>query len=309
MRLHKREPYILTAFPRTIMGVALPLAMGIGVIRPTIVAAQTPLAAGGDSAQRASRKLFTKRDIWVSGAFVLTTVAMFPLDKHFAQVLQEPSPRANHFLKNASTGFQDIASPGAYFIGGSLYLVGRIGGFGRMADIGWHGGESVLLADGLTDLIKMTAGRARPYLAGTGHPDDFSFGKGLHNGARQSFPSGHTSTAFAAASSTSVELTQIWPHEKWLFRTVLYGGAGMVGLSRMYNNDHWASDVALGALIGTFSGWKVVQYSHDHPGDRLDRIMLGTKVAPTKHGLTIGWSSGSGSGASLVSPAGPGGRQ
>ena len=48
----------------------------------------------------------------------------------------------------------------------------------------------------------------------------------------------------------------------------MYGGATLVGLSRMYNNAHWASDVTLGAAIGTFSGIKVVRFNHSHAHDR-----------------------------------------
>ena len=54
----------------------------------------------------------------------------------------------------------------------------------------------------------------------------------------------------------------------------MYGGATLVGLSRMYHNKHWASDVALGAAVGTFSGLKVVRYSHAHPDNKVDRVML-----------------------------------
>jgi hypothetical protein len=49
----------------------------------------------------------------------------------------------------------------------------------------------------------------------------------------------------------------------------------------MYHDKHWASDVALGAAIGTFSGLKVVRYAHAHPQNRLDRIMLGARATPT----------------------------
>jgi hypothetical protein len=64
----------------------------------------------------------------------------------------------------------------------------------------------------------------------------------------------------------------------------MYGGATLVGLSRMYHNKHWASDVALGAAIGTFSGLKVVRYSHTHPDNKVDRVMLHAVIAPDGHG-------------------------
>jgi membrane-associated phospholipid phosphatase len=60
----------------------------------------------------------------------------------------------------------------------------------------------------------------------------------------------------------------------------MYGGASLVGLSRMYHDKHWASDVALGAAIGTFSGLKVVRYAHAHPQNFLDRAILRVDASP-----------------------------
>jgi membrane-associated phospholipid phosphatase len=67
----------------------------------------------------------------------------------------------------------------------------------------------------------------------------------------------------------------------------MYGGATLVGLSRMYNNAHWASDVVLGAAIGTFSGIKVVRYSHGHSNNLVDRTLLGLRVVPTPDGVAV----------------------
>lgn len=48
----------------------------------------------------------------------------------------------------------------------------------------------------------------------------------------------------------------------------------------MYEHQHWASDVLAGAAIGTFAGWKVTQYTHDHSGNELDGIFLGMTIRP-----------------------------
>ena len=59
----------------------------------------------------------------------------------------------------------------------------------------------------------------------------------------------------------------------------------------MYDNRHWASDVLVGAGIGTFDGLKVVRYHHSHPGNRLDRWMLAGSLVPTDGGgRTFQWS-------------------
>jgi membrane-associated phospholipid phosphatase len=60
---------------------------------------------------------------------------------------------------------------------------------------------------------------------------------------------------------------------------VFYGGAGLVGLSRIYNNQHWASDVMAGATIGTLVGIKVVKYTHSNPGNNIDRALIKGKTS------------------------------
>jgi membrane-associated phospholipid phosphatase len=83
----------------------------------------------------------------------------------------------------------------------------------------------------------------------------------------------------------------MWPKYTWYVAPVMYGGATLVGLSRMYHNVHWASDVALGAGVGTFSGLKVVKYSHSHPDNFIDRVILHTSVAPDgRGGSYVVWS-------------------
>ena len=67
--------------------------------------------------------------------------------------------------------------------------------------------------------------------------------------------------------------------------------AAFVGLARVYQSQHWASDVVLGAGIGTFAGLKVVRYTHAHPDNWIDKVLLNTKVTPTPGGGgTLSWS-------------------
>src|SRR4029079_2954166 len=129
---------------------------------------------------------------------------------------------------------------------GGLYTVGKVAHHPRLAEVGWHGTEAVLLANSITNVLKWGLGRARPYAVADTNPHDFKFGGGFGDDRRTSFPSGHTTTAFAAASAVASEARAQWPHQwysAWLIPPVLYGGATMVGLSRMYHDKHWASDV------------------------------------------------------------------
>lgn len=186
---------------------------------------------------------------------------------------------------------QYVADPGAIIIGISLYGVGRLAHWRQVADLGLHGTEAVAVSGALTTVLKGVVGRARPYVSADTTPSNFQFGRGFGRSAYQSFPSGHTTVAFAAAAVVTSE-SEHWGHRAvWLVAPAMYGGATLVGLSRMYNNAHWASDVVLGAAIGTFSGIKVVRFNHSHAHDRLDRWLLGAEVAPAPDGrVALGWS-------------------
>ncbi len=215
---------------------------------------------------------------------------MFPIDQRVARHLQDSTTQANRFFKNTSDVVQYVADPGSIIIGVGMYGVGRIAHWRNVADLGLHGTEAVALSGSITYLLKGLAGRARPYVSVDTNARDFHFGRGFGNGGFQSFPSGHSTAAFAAASVVTSESQRWWPHQTWIVAPVMYGGAVLVGLSRMYNNKHWASDVALGAGIGTFSGIKVVRYNHGHPHNFIDRVLLDFAVMPVAGGTGVGLS-------------------
>ena len=68
-------------------------------------------------------------------------------------------------------------------------------------------------------------------------------------GAPNSFPSGHTTEAFAGATIFCDEFAQ---HNTWLTVTA-YTSATAVGALRVLNNRHWANDVIAGAGFGILS--------------------------------------------------------
>jgi len=266
----------------TLIAVAMMAALG------NSLEAQVPPSASPRDTTHAETQapFFTTKDAFLAAGFVAGTVIMFPLDRHIAEHIRQ-NPNSSSWLNTPAKDVEYIASPGSYVIGGSLYVIGLVGKYGRIEDLGWHGTEAVLLADGITYVLKGALGRARPYVTADSSAHDFQFGKGFGNGDRQSFPSGHSTSAFAAAAAVTNETTRWWPRSTWVVGPVMYAGATAVALSRMYHNKHWASDVVMGAAIGTFAGRKVVQYQHGHPGNLLDRIMLRTSLVPDGYG---GWA-------------------
>ena len=239
----------------------------------------SPLCAQTGTAD--TRSLFTRNDAILAAAFAGLTVAMFPVDKELARMITNNVSKTNRYITRGSTGVELITDPGSLVIGAALYTYGRVANKPDIEALGWHGTESIVIAGTTTWILKGLAGRARPYVSKDTSPADFQLFGGLKNGDRQSFPSGHTTTAFAAASAVTSQLRIIWPGHTWFVAPAMYGGATLVGLSRMYHDKHWASDVVLGAAIGTFTGIKVIRYTHEHPNNRWDRAVLKNKTTGT----------------------------
>ncbi len=258
-------------------------------------ALQAQISSNPDSTRKAGKPLFTRDDALLGVGFAGLTVLMFPVDKSVARRLRIPSSGENKFIGNTAKGFEIIADPGSIVVGSAMYLLGRFTGRHTLEDVGLHTTEAIVLGSGVTIGLKGLLGRSRPFVTNSTDPRDFKFGKGFGNSDRQSFPSGHTTAAFAAAASLTSEVHRVYPNLTWVAGGAMYGGATMVGLARMYHNKHWASDVALGAAVGTFSGLKVVRYSHNHPDNRIDRHLLHAMFEPTGDGrelvgLSLSWS-------------------
>jgi membrane-associated phospholipid phosphatase len=244
-----------------------------------LVTQGSTLAAQSDALT--PRPLFTRNDAVLAGIFTVGAIALHPLDKRFAQRLQRPDAQEHKLFQQAATFFNTVAVPGAFVIGPGMYAIGRVSGEHRMADLGLHGSEALLVGELLGGVIKGFAGRGRPYLDPQDpNPDNWGLMRGFGPGeSYRSFPSGHATAAFAAAATVTAEMSRWSPNTRWLVGTAMYGGAGMVGLSRMYNNRHWASDVIIGAAIGTFAGNKVVRYHHSHPGNKLDEWLVNFSIS------------------------------
>jgi membrane-associated phospholipid phosphatase len=102
---------------------------------------------------------------------------------------------------------------------------------------------------GITNAMKYSINRDRPFVT---YPDIYKKAKA----GSPSFPSGHTSAAFATATSVSLS------YPKWYIIVPSYLYAGTVAYSRMDLGVHYPSDVLAGAVIGSgcaYITWKVNQ--------------------------------------------------
>jgi membrane-associated phospholipid phosphatase len=134
----------------------------------------------------------------------------------------------------------------------------------------WLATQAYLSAALIETSMKYLTGRQRPsyYDPKTGQNDNifhgpfFQFTKdknGTHppSNAYTSFPSGHTTVAFAAATVFAME----YKDTKWA-PILAYSASSLIGLSRIMQNAHWASDVLVGAALGFLCGRQVVNNYH-----------------------------------------------
>ncbi|TDE45018.1 phosphatase PAP2 family protein [Flavobacterium rhamnosiphilum] len=103
-------------------------------------------------------------------------------------------------------------------------------------------GETFLVNAFITTALKHTMKRDRPFET---YPDIDQ----ATSAVESSFPSGHTSLAFATATSLSIA------YPKWYVIAPSFVWAGAVGYSRMHLGVHYSSDVFAGAIIGSGSAY------------------------------------------------------
>ena len=153
-------------------------------------------------------------------------------DKAMFRVNNDKGKKNTQLLTNFKTGIDDYSQ----FFGPAMVVGLKLGGYeGRsdwprlLASAGMSYGIMALLVNG----IKYTAKEMRP-----------------DGSSANSWPSGHTATAFVGATLLHKEygLTR----SPW-FSVAGYGVAAATGVMRVLNNRHWVSDVMSGASIGIMS--------------------------------------------------------
>jgi membrane-associated phospholipid phosphatase len=135
-------------------------------------------------------------------------------------------------------------------LGASLmtYIVGRSISSPRAQHLGMDEIEASLLSGAIVLGIKQAVRRDRPRL-----PEGVSQSPGF------SFPSGHAAATFAAA-------TVLQQHLGYRAGLPTYLAAGFVAMSRLHDNQHYASDVVFGSAIGVMVGRSVTWHGRHFYG-------------------------------------------
>lgn len=187
---------------------------------------------------------------WLAGTAIVTAV-VYNNDEAILRMLhrQHGDPVYDAVLKVG-----DNLEPLGYMGRTAPYYVGVLGlgyAFGNrpLTVIPGQIIESHIIAGGLRNVGKVIIGRRRPFE--DKGPRDFSFDGGT------SFPSGHASIAFEIATVLS-EHARRWP-----ITVTAYALASAAALQRVDSENHWASDVVVPAVTGTFIARTIVR-RHEH---------------------------------------------
>lgn len=139
-------------------------------------------------------------------------------------------------------------------------------------------GSAILIAGTISTVTKIVVGRARPY-TGRGHMTFRPFSFPVEDFA--SFPSGHTIVAFAFSGVLAERIRNTWAS------IGLYGLAAACGISRMYTDEHWVSDVVFGAVISISVSHSLVRW-FESGGDSCGET--GLRIVPGVQSFTLVWT-------------------
>lgn len=141
--------------------------------------------------------------------------------------------------------------------------------------------EAAFSALAVTQATKFLVGRARPYSVDAS-PELLA---SAHGGSDRnlSFFSGHTSLAFSAVSAAATVATLRGYRYAWVTWAVGLPLATATGVLRLAADKHWASDVLIGAAVGTAIGVAVPLLFHAPVGGEPQTV----RVIPTLNGAAL----------------------
>ena len=206
----------------------------------------------------------TKKDWGNLGKFTAVTVALSFAD--------EPIQKSALKLRNRNTGVNGVSKYVTNF--GGIYEVYTLAGLGvyslifkdeKLKTTTLLATQAYVTGASVGTVLKFLSGRTRPSNYGAAVEAEPSFRGPFSKTAKDangkkvysSFPSGHTTVAFAAATVFASEYK-----DRPIVPIIAYTVASLIGVSRITENKHWTTDVFVGAALGFLSGKQVVNNYH-----------------------------------------------
>jgi membrane-associated phospholipid phosphatase len=194
----------------------------------------------------------------------------------------QDSPTADALQEFGDAWGQPIAISLAWTMWGGGLLMEKP----TLAASGLRAVEAVTVSGFVTQALKWSAGRARPFATTNGR-NDWQLTRGAREGGNyEAMPSGHATAAFAFAAAVTGEVALRAPeHVRWVGVTT-YGAATLTAYARLHGDKHWLSDVTVGAGIGTVTALAITRWHATRPDNVIDRWLLRPVVSQSPSGET-----------------------
>lgn len=196
-----------------------------------------------------SRPLHWEGKQWLTaGSVIAGTGALYLIDDDTSRFFRDRQQDVPKLLRE----YGDLyGSPeNNYMVTAGVYLTGLAIKNEKLRRTGVLLIASASSAGLLQQIVKSAVGRARP-VANLGKDtfDPFNSSRNFH-----SFPSGHTIMAFTNAYAIAKQFKSPW------IKAGIYSVGLIPGISRIWDGQHWLSDVAISVAISIFTVESIDRY-------------------------------------------------
>jgi len=226
-----------------------------------------------------TRPLHWKGKQWKTfGATMAGTGILYIFDEETSEFSINQKEGIPRFIRDYGTKF---GSPQYnYMFTGGLYLTGLLTKNTKLRRTGVLLVASATSAGLLQQLTKSLVGRARPVSGKTKDTfDPFNSSRDYHT-----FPSGHTMLAFTNAYAIAKQFRNPW------VKASIYSVGLVPGISRLWDGEHWLTDVALGVAISIFTVESIDRYLDGRYSEKYNehekKVSWNLNFAPGQLGVT-----------------------
>lgn len=227
-----------------------------------------------------SRPLHWKGNQWKTfGAVTAGTGLLYLVDEETSDFAIRQKESIPDFIRDYGSEF---GSPQInYMFTGGVYLTGLFAKDEKLRRTGVLLIASASSAGLLQQLTKSLIGRARPVSGKTKDTfDPFNSHRNYH-----SFPSGHTMLAFTNAYAIAKQFKNPW------IKSGIYIVGLVPGVSRLWDEQHWLTDVALGVAISVFVVESIDKYLDSKYNEKYNaqskRLSWNMRFGPGTMGLAV----------------------